>query len=100
MPSLRDFAILDLLYKEPDWQPYRETPRTEEPVFRMPTAKEVTLAEYDVSSQGTVTAHKLKDYRRKSFSLVLLPNVRTLLDDRFAPVGKIDGPILVAKNYY
>lgn len=99
MASLRDFEILDLFYREPEWHPYKEKPREEKPVFHISTAKDITLAEYDVSSQGTVTAHRLKDYRRKSFSLVLLPNVKTVLDDRFAPLEVVKGEILQAQSY-
>ena len=38
-------------------------------------AKELTLAQYDVVSKNAITAHNLKDYRRKNFNLVLLPKV-------------------------
>ena len=38
-------------------------------------AKVLTLAQYDVDSKNAITAHNLKDYRRKNFNLVLLPKV-------------------------
>ena len=43
-------------------------------------AVEVTLAEYDVSTKNMITAHRLSDYRRKQFNLVLIPKVETLFD--------------------
>lgn len=41
----------------------------------------VTLAEFDPVSKDAITAHRLKDYRRKTFNLTLLPDVHILLDD-------------------
>lgn len=43
-------------------------------------AKEITLAEYDLDTKDAITAHHLKDYRRKRFNLVLLPKIDTLFD--------------------
>lgn len=43
-------------------------------------AKPITLAEYDVDTKDMITAHHLKDYRRKKFNLVLLPKIVTLFD--------------------
>lgn len=43
-------------------------------------AKEITLAEYDVDTKDAITAHHLKDYRRKRFNLILLPKVEILFD--------------------
>lgn len=40
----------------------------------------ITLAEYDVKTKDAITAHHLKDYRRKRFNLVLLPEVEVLFD--------------------
>lgn len=94
MAGIKDFAILDLHYKASTWKPYTPPKPVGEPMFRMPTAKDITLAEYDPSSQGAITAHRLKDYRRKSFSLTLLPSVRTVLDDRFSPLVIPDGKLL------
>ncbi len=96
MPGLRDFAILDFMYRDSGWKPYAPPEPSSTPVFRIPTARTITLAEYDPSSQGTITAHRIKDYRRKSYSLTLLPNVRTVLDDRFKPLEVIEGAILKA----
>lgn len=46
----------------------------------IPDAIDVTLAEYDVQTKNAITAHHLKDYRRKRFNLNLLPEVHTLFD--------------------
>lgn len=43
-------------------------------------AKLITLAEYDVDTKDAITAHHLRDYRRRSFSLVLLPKIDILYD--------------------
>ena len=43
-------------------------------------AKEITLAEYDVDTKDAITAHHLKDYRRKRFNLILLPKIDTWFD--------------------
>lgn len=94
MPGIKDFAVLDLQYRTPTWKPYTPPVPSGPPIFRMSDAKTLTLAEYDPSSQGTVTAHRIKDYRKRTFSLTLLPNIKTVLDDRFAPLEVIDGPIL------
>ncbi len=43
-------------------------------------AKLITLAEYSVDTKDAITAHHLKDYRRKRFNLTLLPKVDILFD--------------------
>lgn len=43
-------------------------------------AKRITLAEYDVDTKDAITAHHMKDYRRKRFNLALLPKVDILFD--------------------
>lgn len=43
-------------------------------------AKEITLAEYDVDTKDAITAHHLKDYRRRRFNLVLLPKIDVPFD--------------------
>lgn len=55
-----------------------------EKAFLMPTAKEITLAEYNEASSGAITAHRLSDYRRRKFSLVLLPNIHIPWEDLIA----------------
>lgn len=64
-------------------EPRRET-YTEKQIESRPLIDEsriVTLAEFDPISKDVITAHRLKDYRRKTFNLTLLPDVRILLDD-------------------
>ena len=46
----------------------------------VPDSKIVTLAEFDVNTKNAITAHHLKDYRRKSFHLALLPKIDILFD--------------------
>ena len=60
---------------------YKEPERNTNKAFLIPTAKEITLAEYNPVSSDSITAHKLADYRRRQFSLVLLPDVHILIDD-------------------
>ena len=43
-------------------------------------ATRVTLAEYDVDTKNAITAHHLKDYRRKQYNLVLLPKIEITFD--------------------
>ena len=43
-------------------------------------ARDITLAEYDRNTKDTITAHRMKDYRRKRFNLILLPEVDILFD--------------------
>lgn len=61
--------------------PYGTAEVSTSKVFLMPTAMDVTLAEYNAASGDAITAHRLSDYRRRRFSLVLLPNVHILLED-------------------
>ena len=59
--------------------PFEETKKYTTQVFKMPT--EVTLAEFNPKSSEAITAHKLSDYRRRRFSLVLLPNISVAIED-------------------
>lgn len=43
-------------------------------------AKDITLAEYDRNTKDVLTAHRMKDYRRKTFNLILLPKVDIMFD--------------------
>lgn len=45
-----------------------------------PEINDITLAQYDLRTTDVITAHKLKDYRRKQFNFVLLPRVSTMFD--------------------
>lgn len=44
-------------------------------------AKPITLAQHDRISKDVITAHNMKDYRRKRFNLVLLPEVHIMFDE-------------------
>lgn len=66
--------------------PYVEKKPSKSKMFLMPTAKDITLAEYNASSSDAITAHRLSDYRRRRFSLTLLPDVRIILEDLLSSV--------------
>lgn len=62
-------------------QPAPKMPELSNPgVPLLEDAKDVTLAQYSKYTKDVLTAHKMKDYRRKRFNLVLLPEVNTLFD--------------------
>ena len=61
-----------------------------EPVHILSDVRLVTLAEIHPASQEVITAHSLKDYRRKTFSLMLLPDVPIMLDKLLDKVGDLD----------
>lgn len=46
----------------------------------VPDAKNITLAQYDPDTAEHITAHRLSDYRKQGFSIMLLPEVSTLFD--------------------
>lgn len=46
----------------------------------MSDAKDITLASFDANTKDLITAHQLKDYRRKTFTLLLLPDVDIMYD--------------------
>lgn len=47
----------------------------------------ITLAELDSLCAGKFTAHRIADYRKKQFSLILLPNVQILFDNLLVQCG-------------
>lgn len=61
-----------------------------EPLHLLSDVKPVTIAEIHPASQEVITAHSLKDYRRKTFSLMLLPDVPIMLDRLLDRVGDIN----------
>ena len=63
---------------------------TEEKIDILPDAKHVTIAEISPVAKGKITAHRLKDYRRKSFSLMLLPDIELLIDNLLEEPGDIN----------
>ena len=56
------------------------TPGTVVPDLRVDDAKTITLSEFNPKSKLAITAHRVKDYRKKSNSLILLPEVDILFD--------------------
>lgn len=46
----------------------------------LPDAINVTLVEFDTSTKDAITAHRIKDYRRRRFNLRLLPKVDIMFD--------------------
>jgi hypothetical protein len=48
--------------------------------MEMGEPKEITLAEYDARTENLITAHRLRDYRKRTFTLVMLPDVKLLVD--------------------
>lgn len=61
-----------------------------EAVHVLGDVKPITIAEIHPSSMGKITAHRLKDYRHKNFSLMLLPDVYIMLDELLREVGDIN----------
>lgn len=43
-------------------------------------AKPITLAQFDRVSKDAITAHRISDYRRKSFNMLLIPEIHTWFD--------------------
>lgn len=77
--GMREFQYLTSLRLDIELpKPYVEPPKNQ---FTLEKPKEVTLAEYAVESRDVIVAHRLCDYRRRKFSLVLLPNVHILFED-------------------
>lgn len=82
MGSLKYFSIMSY--------PYTAIPKPEPPKPVIPEAKlvpfmeradtEITLAEYNPMSSDAITAHKLRDYRRRHFTLPLLPELSIGMD--------------------
>lgn len=87
--GLGDWAALDLFYAEQKHVPYQPKEVENSAGFQLPTAKTITLAEYSPASQGAITAHRIRDYRRRSFSLVLLPNIEVAMDKFLSPVLEV-----------
>ena len=60
-----------------NYKPYRPyaPPEQKQRKYVAPRAIPITLADADVRSCDFIVAHDLRDYRRVSFNLVLLPRV-------------------------
>lgn len=61
------------------YKPYIPPPVTKRE-YVVPEVIPVTVAELDSRSKNFVTAHDLRDYRRTSFNLVMLPAVTLSYD--------------------
>ncbi|MDR1523224.1 MAG: hypothetical protein LBS29_04670 [Endomicrobium sp.] len=61
-----------------DVQPYQE--RRDSDAILLDNTQQITLAEYSPLSKNLITAHRLKDYRRKVFTLVMLPLITLPID--------------------
>lgn len=94
MSNIRDWWVLDFKYKEQHIDHYTPPKVDASKSFHLPTAKDITLAEFDPSSQGLITAHRIRDYRRKHFTLVLLPDIEIEADAYTKPLEVTDGAIL------
>ncbi|MCM1218621.1 MAG: hypothetical protein NC548_29380 [Lachnospiraceae bacterium] len=68
----------DKLIKQPEVVTSPEEINESVPILE--DAKDITLAQYSKYTQDVLTAHKIKDYRRKRFNLVLLPKVTVTFD--------------------
>lgn len=78
-------SLYDALPKRPlvSQEPPKPAPKPEKKEYHpiLDVSRVVTLAEFDPVSKDAITAHRLKDYRRKTFNFTLLPDVHILLDD-------------------
>lgn len=51
------------------------------PDFNIGTAVDITLSEVEPRTSSYVTAHRIRDYRRTKFTLMLLPSIDLLYDN-------------------
>lgn len=79
MGILDNYAIIHNCRVEVPRVAVYEKPKPEA-VHILGDIRQVTIAEIHPSTMGQITAHRLKDYRRKRFSLMLLPDVEIMLD--------------------
>lgn len=66
--SINQMPALNHIHEEPKGLPI------------LKDAKNITLAEYDPSTKDAITAHHLKDYRKKRFNPILLPKIEIAFD--------------------
>lgn len=62
--------------------PKKVEPKEESKVLELHLGevKDITLAQYNPATKDIITAHNLKDYRRKTFTLLLLPKADIVFD--------------------
>ncbi len=68
----------DRLVKDP--VTLKELPEEPKGFPLLEDAKDITLAQYDRNTKEILTAHNMRDYRRKIFNLELLPSITTYFD--------------------
>ena len=78
-------SLYDAIPRRPlaSLEPVKPAPEEKKDIYHpiADNSRVVTLAEFDPVSKDAITAHRLKDYRSKTFKLTLLPEIRILLDD-------------------
>lgn len=72
------------------FKPYTPKVAKSTPDLVVNDVKPITLAEFNPVTSSLITAHKLKDYRRRNFTLTLLPDVHLPIDDLLSEVTNID----------
>jgi hypothetical protein len=60
--------------------PYTESKSRRTVPLEIGTPKEITLAEYNEFSDDLITAHKLRDYRKRTYTLLMLPDIKLPID--------------------
>lgn len=94
MSNLHSWSVLDMQYVEQKHLPYAPKKVDSSRGFQLPTAKHITLSEFSPASQGAITAHRIRDYRRRSYSLILLPNISVAIDKFLSPVEVSSSAVL------
>ena len=90
MGVLDQYSVVhNYFYKKVEVEPYVPSENSAH-IDLLSNAKRVTIAEISPAARGKITAHKLRDYRHKSFSLILLPEVNLLIDSITGPLGRIE----------
>lgn len=79
MGVLKDMVRFQNIYVNLKTVPL-STPGVDIPPLKIQDARQITLSEYIPSSKGYITAHRIQDYRRKSNTMILLPEVSILFD--------------------
>ena len=81
-------AIHNYAYKQQRIQRYTE--EAVRSVRLLSDMKQITVAETNPATRELITAHRIKDYRRKTFSLLLLPDIHLLLDELLSDLPDIN----------
>lgn len=62
-------------------------------------AVQITLSQFDPVTKDFITAHKVKDYRRKQFTMTLLPCVNIMFDRLLEGSSFWDEKLLASGTY-